>query len=93
MNKFETCVYCTLTIFDTWAVVEVDIHLYTILGLVIINHVANVLETKRLHFAITHLDKYWCLKFLCGTTNCNQCLLVVNIKCADSKALTAAALH
>ena len=88
MNKLIPRINRTLTIINSWTMVEVDVHLDAIFLLVVINHITNIFETKGLNFSVTDLYEDGRVEFLSRAGNRNQRLLIVDIKCAYCKILS-----
>lgn len=75
------------------AVVKVDVNLDAVFALVVVDHVAHIVQAERLHLAVAHLHQHRRVLGLGGTTDRDQRFLVVDIKRADGKTLLAAAAH
>ena len=82
-----------LAALDRRAMIEVEIHLDAVFFLVIINHVADIIQAHGLDLAVRNFDQHWRLQFLRRSRHGDQRFLVVDIKRADRKMLRPGALH
>jgi len=94
MNEFKASIDSLLAALDCRRVIEVDIHLDTVVLAIVIDQIANIfVAAQRSCFVSADFDHHWRLGFLCCLANRAQCLLIINIKSSHRKAFLAATPH
>ena len=94
MNKFKASINSLLATIDCRRVIEVDIHLDTVVLTIVIDQIANIfVAAQRGCFVSANFDHHWRAGFLCCLANRTQCFLIVNIKSAHRETFLPAASH
>ena len=88
MNKFKASINSLLATLDCRRVIEVDIHLDTVVLTIVIDQIANIfVAAQRSCFVSADFDHHWRVGFLRCLANRTQCFLIVNVKSSHRETL------